>query len=290
MKNMKLPLKPILLLFLLVLSNISFAETTIEKPFEFDMQLITIITLLVFVIFILLVMVYILHVLDLVRRGFKGEDITADKPVFAFIERWKKNMTDAVPLEKEEEIAFHHEYDGIRELDNNLPPWWVYMFYLTIVFAVIYLGHYHIFKTGDLQISEYKMEMAQAEKDKAAYMKLALNKIDESSVKIVTDKKGLENGKSIFLQSCSACHGKAGEGGVGPNLTDKYWLHGGNVKNIFKTIKYGVPQKGMISWQAQLNPGQMQDIASYILTLQGTNPANGKAPQGDLFEESVAAK
>jgi cytochrome c oxidase cbb3-type subunit III len=290
MKNITSLLRPILILFLSVLSNFCFAESASEKPFVFDMKFITIIILLVFTIFILLVMVYVLHVLDILRRGFKGEDITLDKPLFQFVDSWKKKMTDAVPLEKEEEIAFDHEYDGIRELDNNLPPWWVYMFYLTIVFAVVYLGHYHVFKTGDLQDSEYKTEMAQAEKEQEAYMKLASNKIDENSVKVIADKKGLENGKSIFLQSCSPCHGKAGEGGVGPNLTDKYWIHGGNVKNIFKTIKYGVPQKGMISWQAQLNPGQMQDITSYILTLQGTNPANGKAPQGDLFEEPVAVK
>jgi cytochrome c oxidase cbb3-type subunit III len=289
MKNFKTLSKTAMLMFLMIMSNFSYASE-IPKAADNGLQLMLASFFAVFIIFLLSIIVYIIHVLDLVRRGFKGEDLTADRPVFEFLKHWNKKITGAVPIEKEEEIAFHHEYDGIRELDNNMPPWWVYLFYITIVFAVVYMGHYHIFKTGDLQATEYKSEMAQAEKDKEAYMKLALNKIDESSVKVLTDKKSLESGKSIFLQSCSACHGKEGEGGVGPNLTDKYWLHGGDVKDIFKTIKYGVPQKGMISWQAQLNPGQIQELASYILTLQGTMPANGKAPQGDLFQEKVAVK
>jgi cytochrome c oxidase cbb3-type subunit III len=289
MKNIKPLFKTTLLMFLLIISNFSYASAA-GKADDGGIQIIITSFLIVFVVFLLAVIIYILNVLDLLKRGFKGENLKAEQDPFAFFERWNKGLTGAVPLEKEEEIAFDHEYDGIRELDNNLPPWWVYMFYLTILFAVVYMLHYHIFKTGDLQDSEYKTEMAQAEKDKEAYMKLALNKIDENSVKALTDKKALESGRSLFLQSCSACHGKAGEGGVGPNLTDKYWIHGGNVKNVFKTIKYGVPQKGMISWQAQLNPGQIQDLASYILTLQGTNPPNGKAPQGDVYNETVAVK
>jgi cytochrome c oxidase cbb3-type subunit III len=186
-----------------------------------------------------------------------------------------------VPIERENEIMLDHDYDGIKELDNNLPPWWVYMFYGTIAFGIFYIWFYHFNGTGKLQEDEYKMELAEAE-DLA---KLQANKVDENSVKMLTDKTQLESGSAIYQKNCAACHGKLGEGGVGPNFTDEYWIHGGDIKSVFKTIKYGVPAKGMIPWQAQLGPSQMQEVASYIKTLKGTNPPNGKAPQGDVYKE-----
>jgi len=191
-------------------------------------------------------------------------------------------LTKQVAIEKEEEILFHHEYDGIRELDNRLPPWWVYMFYICIVFAVVYMYHYHISESGQLQTAEYETEIAEAKIQQEAFLKSEANSIDENTVTLVTDKTRIEKGQTIFTQNCAACHGKVGEGAaVGPNLSDEYWLHGGKIKNVFKTIKYGVPEKGMISWKTDLTPAQIQEVASYIVSLKGSNPPNAKAPQGE---------
>ncbi len=201
----------------------------------------------------------------------------------------KKYWEDSVPIEREHEILKEHDYDGIRELDNQLPPWWVNMFILTIIWAVIYMYYYHWGGNGPSSEQEYKIEMEQAEKQQAIALAGMTNAVDESNVVVMTKSSDLAEGELIFKNVCAACHGQLGEGTVGPNMTDNHWLHGGGIKNIFKTIKYGVPDKGMISWQSQLKPTDIQKVASYILTLQGTNPPNGKAPQGEIWvEESVA--
>lgn len=194
----------------------------------------------------------------------------------------KKFITgDVLPVEQEAEVALDHVYDGIQELDNHMPPWLKYTFYGTIAFAVIYCISF--FSLGLVQISEqeYVAEMAQAEKEVGEFRKLVAASIDENTAKQITDEATLASAKAIYSQNCSACHGAAGEGGVGPNLTDEYWLHGGSVKDVFKTIKYGIPQKGMIAWQQKLKPDEIQSVSSYILSLQGTKPANSKEPQGD---------
>lgn len=192
-------------------------------------------------------------------------------------------LNAAVPVEKEKEIEFAHAYDGIRELDNDLPPWWKYLFYITLVFSGVYLYRYHISKTAPLSIEEYDQEMAEASLQKESHLKETGNVVDESSVIALTDDAVLKKGKQTFTVYCMPCHGPEGQGNVGPNLTDEFWIHGGGIKNIFKTIKYGWPAKGMISWQSQLNPKQIQEVASYVMTLQGTNPPNPKAPQGDKY-------
>ena len=179
-----------------------------------------------------------------------------------------------------------HDYDGIKELDNDLPPWWKYGFYLTIVVAFLYMIHYHISGTGDLQAVEYNKEMAKAKAEIAEYMKTAANNVDENTVKLLDNPADIENGKQVYTANCAACHGKLGEGGVGPNFADEYWIHGGSVQDIFKTIKYGFADKGMKSWKEDLSPMQIAQVTSYIRTLKGTNPPNGKAPQGDLYTES----
>lgn len=205
---------------------------------------------------------------------------------------WERILTqwnDAVPVEREEEIMTDHEYDGIVELDNNLPPWWKALFYITIAFGFVYLLNYHVLGTGDLQGEEYEKEMAQAKAEVEAYLAEAGNNVDETNVTFVTEDDRLANGQTLFVQKCAPCHGQSGEGGVGPNLTDKYWLHGGSVSDIFKTIKYGVPAKGMIPWESQLSPTDMQDLSSFIITLEGSNPPNGKEPQGELYERDEMA-
>lgn len=189
----------------------------------------------------------------------------------------------SVEVEREAEIMMDHDYDGIKELDNNLPPWWKYGFYFTIIWALVYLVHYHIMRTGDLQATEYTKEVAKAKAEVEEYMKKAANNVDETNVKF--DAAQIEEGKNVYMNfTCATCHGKLGEGGVGPNLTDEYWLHGGSVQDIFKSVKYGWPDKGMKSWKEDLSPSQMAAVTSYIMSLKGSNPANGKAPQGDLYK------
>lgn len=213
----------------------------------------------------------------------------ASQPRESWLMRQYKAWTQAVPVEQEADVLLHHDYDGIHELDNKLPPWWVALFYVTILFAGAYLVYYHFTDIGPSSLDEYNTEVAQAEEQVAEYLAKQANLIDESNVTALTDEKSLEAGKAIFLANCAACHGQNGEGGVGPNMTDHYWLHGGKITDIFKTIKYGVPEKGMISWQSQLRPADMHQVASYLLTLQGTNPPNPKEPQGELYEPEAAA-
>ncbi|WP_026998815.1 cbb3-type cytochrome c oxidase N-terminal domain-containing protein [Eisenibacter elegans] len=199
-----------------------------------------------------------------------------------------RQLTDAVPIEQEHTIVLDHNYDGIRELDNHLPPWWVYLFYVSLAFSLVYIAVFHIFDVFPLQDKEYEQQMAQAKVAVEAYKAQMANNIDESNVELIKDADVLANAKSIYDEECATCHGIAGEGGVGPNLTDEYWLHGGSIQDVFKTIKYGVPSKGMIAWEKKLKPDEMQAIASYILTLQGTNPPNAKDPQGEKYTPEAA--
>ena len=205
-----------------------------------------------------------------------------------FNDLWNK-MNRFKPIAEEASIDSGHNYDGIRELDNVTPPWFITGFILSIIFAGVYLYRYHVGNSAPLQIEEYEIEMAQAEKDKAAYLATQANQVDESSVKMLSGAD-IDAGHALFTQSCVACHGQSGgsmPGGVGPNLTDDYWLHGGSIKDIFKTIKYGWPEKGMISWQNTFSPIQMAQIASYIKSLKGTNPPGAKSPQGELFKDDL---
>lgn len=273
-------------------------------------------------------------------------------------------------MSKPKDVLMDHDYDGIKELDNDLPPWWLYLFYFSIAFAVVYMLYFHVFHAGDLQIAKYEKEMhpeiAQMESKAPSHglisnyhspyynpkgdvtprirkrfnsyigpkiefpdlVKEAMRRADvenleklksafpdlyqqlvsaggpvtgrevpkptakaqaapEAEVKELaplTDEASLSQGKQIFAQNCVACHGKLGEGGIGPNLTDEYWLHGAGMNNIVHTIKVGVPAKGMISWRAVLNEDKIAKVASYIITLYGTNPPKAKKPQGEKVD------
>lgn len=198
-----------------------------------------------------------------------------------------KFLTDAVDIENEKDILLDHEYDGIQELDNNLPPWWLWGFYFSIVFAVVYLLNYHVFGISDLQEEAYHKDVARAEKEIEEYKKkMALN-VDENTVVYLDDATAIAKGKEIFSMNCVACHGKEGQGVVGPNLTDDYWLYGGDIKDVFTTVKYGA-KNGMKSWKDDLTAVQMQQVSSYIMSIKGTNPENAKAPEGDLYVTQVA--
>ena len=203
------------------------------------------------------------------------------KPWFSW-RKLERSLTHATPVEKEDAIDLGHDYDGIRELDNALPPWWKWGFYITIGFAVVYFWYYHIYSDWS-SADEYQEAMAVAAAEREAYLATRAEQVDENSVTILADASSLASGKEIYETNCVACHGTEGQGGVGPNFADNYWIHGGSIQNIFSTIKYGVIEKGMIPWQDQLRPQEMQAVASYILTFQGTNPPNAKEPQGELY-------
>jgi cytochrome c oxidase cbb3-type subunit 3 len=190
----------------------------------------------------------------------------------------------------EQEILLHHDYDGIKELDNNLPPWWVYLFYACIIFSVVYLVRFEIMG-GDDQETELKNEMAQAQIEIAEYKKTAPDTMDENSVTLLTDAADLAAGKAIFTANCVACHRADAGGQIGPNLTDDKWILGGGIKNIFHTlVNGGRDGKGMISWKGTLKPKQMQEVASYVISLQGSNPKDPKAPEGEVWVDPNAAK
>ena len=207
---------------------------------------------------------------------------------------WYKKMMKAITksesIENEDQLLLAHDYDGIKELDNTLPPWWVYLFYGCIVFAVVYLVRFEIMG-GDNQETELKNEMAQAKIDVAQYMKTAPDLMDEKTVTLLTDPADLAAGKAIYTTNCVACHRPDAGGQIGPNLTDEQWILGGGIKNIFHTlVNGGRDGKGMISWKATLKPKEMQKVASYVLSLRGTNPVDPKAPEGEIWVDPNPAK
>ena len=207
-----------------------------------------------------------------------------EKTVIAKPKRLKKInhvLTDVVPIEQEHKILMDHEYDGIQELDNNLPPWWVWMFYATIVFAVVYLFNYHILKTGDLQYQAYDKEIKQADAQVKAYLEANAMNVDETTVTLMTDAAELGKGKALFETNCVTCHNPKGEGNIGPNLTDKNWIYGFDIKEVFKTVKTGTPN-GMPEHGSKFNPVQIQQVVSFVLSLP---EAKGKAPQGEIIEK-----
>jgi cytochrome c oxidase cbb3-type subunit III len=202
---------------------------------------------------------------------------------------WWKRLNSFKPVEQEADLDLGHDYDGIRELDNRLPPWWLYGFYLTIIVAGIYLYRFHISHTGPTGVQEYETAVAKADLEVKEYLKMKGDAVDENTVTLLNAPDEIEAGKSIFLKSCVACHNEGGAGNVGPNLTDDYWLHGGDVKSIFKTIRYGI--NAMPQWQNSYSNKQIAELTSYVKSLQGTKPANPKAPQGVLDkDESAPAK
>ncbi len=193
-------------------------------------------------------------------------------------------LTKSTPIEREKDIMFDHDFDGIKELDSKIPPWFSWLFIITIIFAAYYMIDYHVIGSGQVMQEEYSAEVNKATLEKEALIKSGAL-VNEETVTFLTDASALQKGKEIYDANCIACHAADGGGIVGPNLTDDYWIHGGGIKNVFKVIKYGVVEKGMISWQTQLNANQMQDVSSYVLSLQGTKPASPKQPEGEIWVE-----
>lgn len=239
-----------------------------------------------FVVFILLILVLVLWRISAHLKSYYRGDMEKEEPEYKY--PWERFL-QFKPVSSDKDVIMHHEYDGIRELDNPPPPWFMFLFYGTILFAVIYFIRFSITGNGPTQEQEYLSEVSKADEMHKAYLAKAANLIDENSVEALTEKSDLDAGAAIYKEKCSVCHLDKGQGSVGPNLTDEYWLHGGGIKNVFKTIKYGVVEKGMQSWQKDLDPKKMQQVASFILTLQGTNPPGAKAPQGEKYIPEGAA-
>jgi cytochrome c oxidase cbb3-type subunit 3 len=238
---------------------------------------------------VLLVAVFTLQVLNRIiqleqERKAVDAGVTLE-PTESLWQKFLKIANKRVDMDKEEEIILDHDYDGIKELDNHLPPWWTYLFYLTIAFGIFYVIAYHFTESLPLQEEEYEIEMAEA----AAMAQLRLanapeDAFNEADLALTDDPAILASGGKIFNQQCAVCHKTDGGGNIGPNLTDNYWLHGGDIQSVYTVIKEGVVEKGMISWKSMLSPTQMRDVANYVMSLGGTNPPDAKAPQGDLVE------
>lgn len=222
-------------------------------------------------------------------------------------------------MSETDDKLLEHDYDGIRELDNDLPRWWVWLFYISIAWSVLYVLYYHVFGIGYSSADQYRQEvdpnyvrlatandkalgvipqyhspMYSPERDAAfsagtkpvrvAYRD-ERRETDTTTYVALTDQADVDAGKAIFLKTCATCHGTLAEGKIGPNLTDNYWIHGAGMTNVVKTIKYGFPTKGMLAWRGELKPQQILQVASYILSLHGSNPPNPKPPQGELVAQ-----
>ncbi len=241
--------------------------------------------LYVLLIITLLLLGFLMHIINMF---FKVLRIIKPKPKKSAEEAAQSSftrvLTGAVPVEEEDKIDLGHDYDGIRELDNPMPPWWLAGFFVSIVFAVIYMFHYHILGTGDLQYTAYEKNMEQAQKEIMEYReKMAMN-VDETNATLMVDNSDLMNGKALFMNNCTVCHTENGGGSTGPNLTDNYWLYGNDIKSVFKTIKYG-NSNGMPQHESKMNPVELQQVASYVLSLEYVSVEDGgKEPQGELID------
>jgi cytochrome c oxidase cbb3-type subunit III len=203
----------------------------------------------------------------------------------AWLKKLLKSWTKAKDIEEEQEIILDHNYDGIKELDNSLPPWWVYMFYITIVFAVVYLIRFEVMG-GDTPEMEYEKAVAQARMEVNKYKANSPDVFNIDDLKLLTDASDLKRGKAVFNLNCASCHLADGGGSIGPNLTDEYWILGGGIKNVFNTVYNGGRNgKGMIAWNKTLKAEDIAKVSSYVISLQGTTPAKAKAPQGEKWEE-----
>lgn len=212
------------------------------------------------------------------RKRKPAKAVVPGKPAISWME--KLNNTKTVDAASEENEDMGHNFDGIRELNNPTPPWWKWGFAFTVCFGIVYFWRTEISHSAPGQLEELAAAEAKAAESKAEYLKKAANKIDENNVTLLTDAGDIAAGQKMFISNCAPCHGPQGQGVVGPNLTDDYWLHGGKINEVFKTIKYGVADKGMKSWQEDFSPKQLAQLVSFIKSIHGSNPPNAKEPQG----------
>jgi len=253
------------------------------------------------VILVLMLMLLLLVAIEMIMAAINNitfQIMTPEQKQAAFAQQslpmkeqqWYKKLmqmlTKSVPLESEPALLLDHDYDGIKELDNDLPPWWTYLFIGTIIFAAVYLVRFEILD-GDTQETEYAKEVAAANIAIEKWKKTAPDLMDEKTVTRLTEPADLAIGKEIYQTNCAACHRADGGGQIGPNLTDDHWVLGGGIKNIFHTlVNGGRDGKGMVAWRGTLKPKEMQHVASYVMSLQGSNPIDPKAPEGEVWTDT----
>jgi cytochrome c oxidase cbb3-type subunit 3 len=200
-------------------------------------------------------------------------------------------MSEPRSGEPEEDRLLDHEVDGIREYDNPMPRWWLNILYATILFSVLYaLNVIPGVGSGPGRIANYETEMAAAKSVRDAAAATAGPVTPEAILAVVADPGALSKGRERFKATCSPCHREDGGGNIGPNLTDDFWLHGGQPLQILTTVSTGVVAKGMPAWGQVLKPDEVTAVVAYVTTLHGTNPANAKAPQGDRLTAQTAAE
>ncbi|TXG35225.1 cbb3-type cytochrome c oxidase N-terminal domain-containing protein [Seonamhaeicola maritimus] len=281
------------IVFFIIFGVVEFFIDSGDKPAFIEYPVVLLFLFLVLLILIAIEAIVgalenvMLHKLDEEAKAkFLAEKESGFK--FTWLKETYTKLLGQKPIEEEGEIILDHNYDGIKELDNNLPPWWLYGFYITIVFAAVYLLRYHVFDAGG-QFDELETELADAKAAIEEYKKTAKDLVDINTVTLLTEAGDLNAGKDIFNTNCVACHMADGGGGIGPNLTDENWILGGGIKNVFKTVSEGGRSgKGMIAWKSQLKPSQIAQVSSYLLSLQGTTPANPKGPEGDVWVDESA--
>jgi cytochrome c oxidase cbb3-type subunit 3 len=298
-------MKKIFLLSLSLLSYLgAFAQETVKEksfwddPFNHPLLSFYLTLSFVFIIIVLTIAVCILliRVVSLLSRQMEKQRAEAAGiacvPELNWLEKLWQQLNASVPVAQEKEIELDHNYDGIKELDNHLPPWWKWLFYGSAIWAVGYIAVYHISYSMPLSTEEYENEVTRAneaqQKFLASQPKAA---VDESNLVFTADAALIENGKAVFTKNaCGSCHRNDGGGNsIGPNLTDEYWIHGGGIKNVFHTINTGVVEKGMPAWGKSMSATDVRDVAFFVMSLQGTKPANAKAPQGELYKPEPKA-
>jgi cytochrome c oxidase cbb3-type subunit 3 len=238
--------------------------------------------IIVLVLFIaILAMVRTLFILMGIKAIEKEQKLDGSKEKTFF-----QKFNNTVPIEEEDSLDLSHDYDGIRELDNKIPSWWTWAFFSFVLFGIVYLYRMFVSETLPNQYVELAKANEIAAEQKLEFLKNSANNVDENSV-VFLGAADIAQGAAVFAKNCVACHGDKGQGGVGPNLTDDYWLHKGGIKDIFYSIKYGWQEKGMKSWKDDFSPMQIAQLASFVKTLHGTNPPMPKAQQGELYTEDT---
>lgn len=288
--------KSIIMLLAGMLASLpTYAQTSemnwVTKFQEMDSNQLTLLVILGVVLgVIVLLLILMIYLMSFMVAVFKKENpALAEQPSWwdEFKLKYITGKMKPVGGKEEKDLMLDHSYDGIVELDNHMPPWLANVFYITIAFAVVYFTYFSVLGLGKTQLEEYEEELRIAAIEAEERAALAVSSIDENTVVFDSSTGAINSGRNIFEANCAACHANDGGGGIGPNLTDEYWIHGGSISDIFRVVKYGVVEKGMIPWQDQLSPEEMQNVSSYILTLVGTTPANPKAPEGDKYEPAI---
>ncbi|MBS1951866.1 MAG: Cytochrome c oxidase (cbb3-type) subunit CcoP [Cytophagales bacterium] len=292
-------MKKIISVIMFLLASVSgFAQEAAKKTFWEDpfnspmlpyyatVAFIGIVFFLIIIVLVILIRTLNLFIerVELQRAKLTGKEYV---PSPSWWEKFSQKLNDSVPVEQEKDIELEHDYDGIRELDNHLPPWWKWLFYGCIVWAVVYFFIYHVSDSLPLMKQEYDTEVAQAKSSQQkASAAQPQNAIDENTLVYTKDEKIIERGKEVFARNaCGSCHANDGGGNtIGPNLTDSYWIHGGGIKNVFSTIKNGVVEKGMPAWGKAMSINDVRDVTFFVMSLQGSKPAAPKAPQGELYK------